>query len=146
ASPPWKPHAPCPSRRCGGRACPISCLRSAALPPGRPTRLRRRPARLGSLRSLNTPQAASHPHKDAEARDGEKALTIHVHGFPCRPVPCSGMSMKREVTSAVFALVAAASLSATALAAGPDYDRRFFQSVEGQWTGPGEVVAGKYKG
>src|SRR5690606_29124975 len=27
-----------------------------------------------------------------------------------------------------------------------DKDEKFFQSIEGQWTGPGEVVAGKYKG
>lgn len=25
-------------------------------------------------------------------------------------------------------------------------DRKFFQSVEGEWSGPGEIVAGKYKG
>jgi len=25
-------------------------------------------------------------------------------------------------------------------------DRKFFKSVEGTWTGPGEIVAGKYKG
>lgn len=25
-------------------------------------------------------------------------------------------------------------------------ERRFFSSVEGQWSGPGEIVAGKYKG
>lgn len=27
-----------------------------------------------------------------------------------------------------------------------DKDAEFFQNIEGQWTGPGEVVAGKYKG
>jgi hypothetical protein len=25
-------------------------------------------------------------------------------------------------------------------------DKKFFQSVEGEWVGPGEIVAGKYKG
>jgi len=27
-----------------------------------------------------------------------------------------------------------------------DKDKQFFQSIEGQWSGPGEIVAGKYKG
>jgi hypothetical protein len=41
---------------------------------------------------------------------------------------------------------------ATATAAGVpgafalERDQQFFQSVQGNWTGPGEVVAGKYKG
>ena len=30
--------------------------------------------------------------------------------------------------------------------AASERDRQFFQSVEGQWSGPGEIVAGKYKG
>ena len=30
--------------------------------------------------------------------------------------------------------------------AASERDQKFFQSVEGRWTGPGEVVAGKYKG
>lgn len=38
----------------------------------------------------------------------------------------------------------------SAVAAGPadakDRDHKFFQQVQGSWTGPGEVVAGKYKG
>lgn len=45
---------------------------------------------------------------------------------------------------------AAAILSACALFALPaqakDKDAQFFQTIEGQWTGPGEIVAGKYKG
>ncbi len=27
-----------------------------------------------------------------------------------------------------------------------DKDRQFFHTIEGQWSGPGEIVAGKYKG
>lgn len=27
-----------------------------------------------------------------------------------------------------------------------DKDKQFFQTIEGQWSGPGEIVAGKYKG
>ena len=53
--------------------------------------------------------------------------------------------MKRVVMSAILAACAA-----TAGLAGPteasERDRKFFQSVEGDWSGPGEIVAGKYKG
>jgi hypothetical protein len=31
-------------------------------------------------------------------------------------------------------------------ASAADADKAFFQSVEGKWVGPGEIVAGKYKG
>lgn len=48
------------------------------------------------------------------------------------------------------AAAAALSLFACALSALPaqakDRDAQFFQTIEGQWTGPGEIVAGKYKG
>ncbi len=44
-----------------------------------------------------------------------------------------------------FATVAAIAVPATSAKAS-ERERRFFQSVEGEWTGPGEVVAGKYKG
>jgi hypothetical protein len=47
-------------------------------------------------------------------------------------------------------MIRAASLSAIALLASAvcasASDRTFFKSVEGQWAGPGEIVAGKYKG
>ncbi|MGH6760212.1 MAG: hypothetical protein ACRECW_01295 [Phyllobacterium sp.] len=49
-------------------------------------------------------------------------------------------------------VVAFAALSLLAVGAAPvfadskDRDQTFFQSVEGQWVGPGEIVAGKYKG
>jgi len=43
-----------------------------------------------------------------------------------------------------FALLAAASYAPSAQA--NEIDKKFFQSVEGNWAGPGEIVAGKYKG
>jgi len=56
--------------------------------------------------------------------------------------------MKRHIPSAV--LFGLASIATAAGAAGPaesaERDRMFFQSIEGAWTGPGEIVAGKYKG
>lgn len=54
----------------------------------------------------------------------------------------------RRLTSRAFscgaAVVLAAALAGPALA--NERDRKFFEQVEGQWTGPGEIVAGKYKG
>ncbi len=41
--------------------------------------------------------------------------------------------------STLVALTAAPALAG-------DRDKQFFQSIEGQWSGPGEIVAGKYKG
>jgi hypothetical protein len=52
--------------------------------------------------------------------------------------------MMRAVLSAILTLAAAACVPGTVSAA--ERDELFFQSVAGQWTGPGEVVAGKYKG
>ena len=43
----------------------------------------------------------------------------------------------------VAALLAASLLAATPAAAS---DRAFFDSIEGSWSGPGEIVAGKYRG
>jgi hypothetical protein len=56
--------------------------------------------------------------------------------------------MKRSFLSAILAVsTASAILPATsANAAASEKDQKFFQSVEGRWAGPGEVVAGKYKG
>lgn len=45
----------------------------------------------------------------------------------------------------VGALTASLVATATAAPAGPR-EQQFFDRVEGQWTGPGEVIAGKYKG
>lgn len=52
--------------------------------------------------------------------------------------------MKRVLSSACLALVAAAALSSPVVAG--DLDGAFFRNVSGAWTGPGEIVAGKYKG
>ena len=45
------------------------------------------------------------------------------------------------LSSALLALGLAASGAAAS-----EKDRTFFQSAEGSWTGPGEIIAGKYKG
>lgn len=47
-----------------------------------------------------------------------------------------------------LSLLATATLGAAGLlpAAASDRDKAFFSSVEGVWSGPGEIVAGKYKG
>lgn len=47
-----------------------------------------------------------------------------------------------SMTFAALALLGVAGLTTLATAS----DRVFFQSLEGQWNGPGEIVAGKYKG
>lgn len=47
-----------------------------------------------------------------------------------------------------FVPIAAAFLlvGATGAAVASDKDKRFFSNIRGQWSGPGEIVAGKYKG
>jgi hypothetical protein len=54
----------------------------------------------------------------------------------------------RAFLSAALPLgVAIAALPALAGAVhASEKDKRFFRSVEGEWSGPGEIVAGKYKG
>ena len=53
--------------------------------------------------------------------------------------------MKRAVLSAVLPLaVLAATIAGPAQ--GSERDKKFFQSIEGEWAGPGEIVAGKFKG
>ncbi len=55
--------------------------------------------------------------------------------------------MKRAILSAFLPLMAATATTGMSLAAdGSERDKKFFQSVEGEWVGPGEIVAGKYKG
>jgi hypothetical protein len=53
--------------------------------------------------------------------------------------------MKRAIMSVVLPLVASATVM-TAPAYANERDKKFFQSIEGAWAGPGEIVAGKYKG
>ncbi len=50
----------------------------------------------------------------------------------------------RPIRSVLTAGVVVASTLVPATAA--DADHQFFRTVEGEWTGPGEIVAGKYKG
>jgi hypothetical protein len=52
------------------------------------------------------------------------------------------MPNKLLATALSFAIVT----GCVASAAAADHDAEFFRSVEGQWSGPGEIVAGKYKG
>ncbi|MBO3760665.1 hypothetical protein [Ciceribacter sp. L1K22] len=47
---------------------------------------------------------------------------------------------------ASFALLATAVVAVPSPADAAPRDKRFFDSVAGIWTGPGEIVAGKYKG
>ena len=53
--------------------------------------------------------------------------------------------MKRAFLSFILPLIVP-SFMAAAPASAADYDKKFFQSVRGEWVGPGEIVAGKYKG
>lgn len=52
--------------------------------------------------------------------------------------------MMRTLLPAILTFATAAIAPTVSMAV--ERDVAFFQSVEGQWTGPGEVVAGKYKG
>ncbi|MDZ5696985.1 hypothetical protein [Chelativorans sp. M5D2P16] len=47
---------------------------------------------------------------------------------------------------ALLPFAAALAVTAQEPAAASERDQRFFKQVEGQWSGPGEIVAGKYKG
>lgn len=56
--------------------------------------------------------------------------------------------MKRVLSSVCLSFIAAAALTPWSghAAFGAERDNAFFQNVAGSWTGPGEIVAGKYKG
>ena len=54
--------------------------------------------------------------------------------------------MKTLTSCAFVAVLAAATPAIGGAQAADQHDRKFFKSVEGTWTGPGEIVAGKYKG
>ncbi|SUU90117.1 hypothetical protein EDC40_105426 [Aminobacter aminovorans] len=60
----------------------------------------------------------------------------------------SGVPMKRLLLSAVLPAVAMAlpSVAHADTVKGAERDKKFFKTVEGEWVGPGEIVAGKYKG
>ncbi len=53
--------------------------------------------------------------------------------------------MLKSAALSLFATVAALTASVSDVSAA-DRDREFFRSIEGAWSGPGEIVAGKYKG
>lgn len=52
----------------------------------------------------------------------------------------------RVSLSAVLPLLAAAAIAGTPGTAFADRDKKLFETAQGEWTGPGEIVAGKYKG
>lgn len=55
--------------------------------------------------------------------------------------------MKSAILPAFLPLLAmSATLGGAESASASDRDKVFFRQVEGQWVGPGEIVAGKYKG
>lgn len=56
--------------------------------------------------------------------------------------------MKRLLSSAALPILAAITVATAvaAPAAASERDKKFFKGVEGEWVGPGEIVAGKYKG
>ncbi|MGD9915735.1 MAG: hypothetical protein AB7S80_16785 [Rhizobiaceae bacterium] len=56
--------------------------------------------------------------------------------------------MKRVFMSAVLPLMLAATANTGLAGVGnaSEKDKKFFQGVSGEWRGPGEIVAGKYKG
>jgi hypothetical protein len=53
--------------------------------------------------------------------------------------------MKRAILSCVLPLMSMAVVGTSAVQAA-ERDKKFFESVQGEWAGPGEIVAGKYKG
>ncbi|MCX7303338.1 MAG: hypothetical protein NTV73_03215 [Hyphomicrobiales bacterium] len=56
--------------------------------------------------------------------------------------------MKRAIQSIVLPLAATLAFASGTAApvAAAESDQQFFQSIEGTWSGAGEIVAGKYKG
>lgn len=48
--------------------------------------------------------------------------------------------------AALLPLAATIAVAGTLPAESSDREKRFFQQIEGRWSGPGEIVAGKYKG
>jgi hypothetical protein len=53
--------------------------------------------------------------------------------------------MKRAILSCVLPIMTLAIAGTNAAQAG-EHDKKFFETVQGEWSGPGEIVAGKYKG
>jgi hypothetical protein len=83
---------------------------------------------------------------DDAGHRGDEGLTNLLHGSTqfqsVRVASMKSVFLSAALPFAVTTL-AAASLPAKAHA---DPDQTFFRSVQGKWTGPGEIIAGKYKG
>lgn len=59
----------------------------------------------------------------------------------------AGLDLMRVNRTAILSFAAVLPVLAAPVAAfSADGDEQFFRSVQGVWTGPGEIVAGKYKG
>ena len=56
------------------------------------------------------------------------------------------MTIRRFLSFALPLGLAAALVGGAGEASANERDKKFFKQVEGNWTGPGEIVAGKYKG
>lgn len=71
-----------------------------------------------------------------------------VLAINCSSFLLSGVPMKRLLLSAVLPAMAVAlpSVVHADMVKAPERDKTFFKSVQGEWVGPGEIVAGKYKG
>ncbi len=54
--------------------------------------------------------------------------------------------MLKTVLKLALLVIASAPATLAAKAEASEREQRFFQTVEGAWAGPGEIVAGKYKG
>jgi hypothetical protein len=54
--------------------------------------------------------------------------------------------MQRSLKFSTLLLGAASFLIPAAAASAADRDKAFFEQAEGNWSGPGEIIAGKYKG
>lgn len=62
---------------------------------------------------------------------------------------CQGQSMSSrlfKLFGGLTAFAVVAPMMSTGAADAASRDRKFFEQVSGVWTGPGEIVAGKYKG
>lgn len=53
--------------------------------------------------------------------------------------------MKRAILTCILPIMTLA-IAGTSAVQAAERDKKFFETVQGDWTGPGEIVAGKYKG
>jgi hypothetical protein len=103
---------------------------------GRRTTTQSCEARAAGEAGQASPTRLSPPQKN-------QALTIPVHGLTTSfPLPRVRFMIARFVR---LALLSAFAIGFASVSFAKD-DAQFFKSVEGKWFGPGEIVAGKYKG